>query len=133
MAKGRNWSNLGDQIRERREELGLTQEDVAQKGGPSTATQREIERGKPMRKRPAIYRKLETVLRLREGSAMQALLGGKIDPLENDEAAPLRRPRRPRYADPALQWIWETPGLPEDERRALVNMAVAMRNTEREG
>ena len=129
MANRRDWSNLGQQVRDRREELGLTQEDVAQKGGPSTATQREIERGKPMRKRPAIYRKLETVLRLREGSAMQALLGGRIEPVEDDKPAARKRPR---YADPALQWIWETPGVPEDVRRALVNMAVAMRSNENE-
>ena len=129
MANRRDWANLGEQVRDRREELGLTQEDVAQKGGPSTATQREIERGKPMRKRPAIYRKLETVLRLREGSAMKALLGGQVEPLESDSPAPRKRAR---YADPALQHIWDTPGVPEEVRRALVNMTVAMRDAENE-
>jgi hypothetical protein len=37
------WIRLGDAVRRRRERLGLTQEDVASKGGPSTATLRSIE------------------------------------------------------------------------------------------
>ena len=39
----RNWPRLARYVRQRRDELGLTQEEVAARGGPSTATIRLIE------------------------------------------------------------------------------------------
>ena len=41
-----DWLRLGTYVRERRTELGLTQEEIATRGGPSTATLRLIEGGK---------------------------------------------------------------------------------------
>lgn len=41
-----DWPRLGHYVRERRTELGLTQEEIATRGGPSTATLRLIEGGK---------------------------------------------------------------------------------------
>ena len=41
-----DYPRLGHYVRERRDELGLTQEEVATRGGPSTATLRLIEGGK---------------------------------------------------------------------------------------
>lgn len=40
-----DWTRLGVAVRRRRERLGLTQQEVAAKGGPSTATMRQIEGG----------------------------------------------------------------------------------------
>ena len=41
-----DYPRLGSYVRERRPELGLTQEEIATRGGPSTATLRLIEGGK---------------------------------------------------------------------------------------
>lgn len=43
MSTEHDWHRLGDAVRRRRERLGLTQQEVAGRGGPSTATMRQIE------------------------------------------------------------------------------------------
>jgi hypothetical protein len=47
--------------------------------------------------------------------------------MQRSEPPPLRTPEPPRYSDPALQHIWETPGTTEAERLALVAAAIAIR------
>ena len=114
---------LASYVRERRDALGLTQEDVATRGGPSTATLRLIETASPespVAFRPKSLRQLETALGWEEGSAHAILRGG----------VPAERPngRRPsgqgsRYSDPRLQHIWETPGMPESVRLGMIAYA----------
>jgi len=45
----------------------------------------------------------------------------------NDDAPPTPPAGPPRFDDPALQHLWETPTLSEVEREALVSMFEAMR------
>jgi transcriptional regulator with XRE-family HTH domain len=82
MALQRDWQNLARLTRERREELGLTQEDVAKSGGPSTATIRLIESKGAQSYRPKTYHQLEAALQLRPGSVRSALNGGPFWPRE---------------------------------------------------
>ena len=65
-------------VRERRTALGLSQEQVAAAGGPSSATQRKIENGHHG-SYPATQRRLETALGWEHGSARRILDGG--DPI----------------------------------------------------
>lgn len=62
-------------VRERRTALGLSQEQVAAAGGPSSATQRKIENGHHG-SYPATQRRLETALGWEHGSARRILDGG---------------------------------------------------------
>jgi hypothetical protein len=92
MTAGRDWERLAGFVRERRIELGMTQEDVRGAGGPSTATMRLIEGALQENYQPATLRDLERVLRWERGSARIVLSGG--DPVLLD-AAPGIRPAPP--------------------------------------
>jgi hypothetical protein len=111
---------LAQQIRERRERLGLYQHEVHDRGGPNTATLREIEGCKKDRYSPDTYRRLDIALELRPGSALDtAMTGVPLRPASEPEAV--------TYADPALQKIWELP-LREDIRRAVIALVIGMRS-----
>ena len=56
MTVGSDWQRLAAHVRDRRTDLGLTQEDVRFAGGPSVATVRNIEGGAHPSYRPAILR-----------------------------------------------------------------------------
>lgn len=60
---------LAEAVRKRREELGDTQVDVAQRGGPSNATLTNIENGRISSLEQATARKLDVGLRWMSGSA----------------------------------------------------------------
>jgi hypothetical protein len=83
---GSNWQRLGDQLRQRRLDLSMTQEEVTAAGGPSTATQRLLEGGHRSKYRDSILRKEEVALRLARGSVAAALTNGEITPLEELES-----------------------------------------------
>lgn len=74
---------LGDLVRARRRELKLTQADVQESGGPSTATIRLIEGGKHTDLRPGTVAPLEQILKWQEGSIAKVLEGG--DPIPAPE------------------------------------------------
>jgi transcriptional regulator with XRE-family HTH domain len=61
------WEKLGQQVRDRRAELGLTQAEVAQRGGPSVETLRALENNRAGRLSPRVRRALERVLQWETG------------------------------------------------------------------
>ncbi|MFI2663190.1 helix-turn-helix domain-containing protein [Micromonospora carbonacea] len=71
-----DWQRLGRHIVRRREQLGLTQAAVHAAGGPSTATQRNLENGAQTSYRSSLLRQLERVLRWPDGTIDAILAGG---------------------------------------------------------
>lgn len=115
---------LAEQVRERRERLGLKQVEVHERGGPNTATLREIEGTKKKRYSPDTYRRLDIALELRTGSALDTAMAGiPFRPLEEPEP-------RPRYEDTSEDWIASTPGLSPKMAQTLVGMYRALRDAE---
>ena len=94
---------VGTRIRRARQRLRMSQGELARRIGVSrnSVNAWENDRAYPV-----------TAL-----GALEDVLGVRL----TDEPAP------PAYDDPALQHIWETPGLPEDVRRGLVALAIGMR------
>ena len=88
MAADRDWDRLAEATRERRVELGLTQEDVRAAGGPSTATMRLIEGALQHGYQPATLRDLEQALRWERGSVGRLLDGGDPVPLGGTPSRP---------------------------------------------
>jgi transcriptional regulator with XRE-family HTH domain len=89
-------------VRARREELGLTQEDVATRGGPSTATLRLIEGASLTTPRPKSLRQLETALYWGPGSALAIYRGGEPVILDSDPLGDLT-PEEIRMASVFIQ------------------------------
>lgn len=77
---------LGTYVKARREELGLTQKDLARHGGPSDTTVSKIEMGKTDRIQPKTARELDEALRWRSGSSESIMAGGKPVELEFADA-----------------------------------------------
>lgn len=90
-ATKRNPVRAGQMLRERREELGLTQADVVAQGGPSAMTLRSIENGVSAEPRTYTIAALERVLGLPRGTYEKVATGGVLPPLEADPADDLRR------------------------------------------
>src|SRR4051812_45414241 len=86
-----DWSHLGRLVRERRVDLGLTQAEVNNAGGPSPATLYLLESGRREFYRPQILRRLERALDWRSGSIQRVLAGGQ--PLLNREDEAISRTR----------------------------------------
>lgn len=70
-----DWNALAAAIRERRDELGLTQEQVAARGGPSTATLRLLEGALQTSYRHRTYVDLDRALGWPSGHARAVLTG----------------------------------------------------------
>lgn len=79
-----DWIRLGAMVRERREDLGLTQADVQNLDGPSPASLRMIENGRAQTMIRNKRRKLEAALKWRPGSIDDILAGG--DPAPSSES-----------------------------------------------
>lgn len=75
MTEQADWQRLADAIKTRRRELRLTQEQVAEAGGPSTATIRLLESGHPGGYRGRTFADLERVLDWMPGSVESVLAG----------------------------------------------------------
>jgi hypothetical protein len=86
----KDWARLAEAARDRRFELGLTQEDARAAGGPSTATQRLIEGALQDGYTPAILRRLEGALRWEPGSVRAVLAGGDPAPLPDETRRPVQ-------------------------------------------
>jgi transcriptional regulator with XRE-family HTH domain len=70
-----SWEKLGAEVRERRIDLGLTQEQLVERGGPSTPTLRAIENDRAGRLSPRLRRSLERALQWSSGSVDRILAG----------------------------------------------------------
>jgi hypothetical protein len=100
---GNDWQRLAGFVRARREEdLGLTQEEIAAAGGPSTATQRLIEGARHDSYRPASLRSLERALQWEPGSVRAILAGGDPVPGPEDPTMPGVIPVDPAPAGTAV-------------------------------
>lgn len=86
---GRAYARLAQLVRARRKALRLTQELVNERGGPSTATLRLIEAGKPTDFRRGTTDQLEKALEWATGSVAAVLDGG--DPVPSQGGAPTPR------------------------------------------
>jgi transcriptional regulator with XRE-family HTH domain len=75
-----DWARLGDAIRTRRVELELTQEDVAQAGGPSSALLRSLENKRATTLSRSKRRDLERALMWEPLSIDSVLAGGDPTP-----------------------------------------------------
>ena len=75
-----DWQRLAGMARKRREDLGLTREQIAAAGGPSATTQQHIEAAKQSSYRPVILRRLEQALGWERGSVRAVLDGGGPSP-----------------------------------------------------
>lgn len=84
MATDKDWRRLAEATRDRRVELGMTQEDIRSAGGPSTATMRLIEGALQESYQPATLRDLELALRWERGSVARLLAGGNPVPFAGD-------------------------------------------------
>ena len=112
MTQTDDWQRLAAYARDRRGDLGLTQEEVAAAGGPSTATLRLIEGNKQSGYRPQILRALERALKWERGAVRAILDGG--DPLLADDYE----------GEPTLPGI--TPAVPPPDPLAVrIGQAIA--------
>lgn len=68
---------LGRAVRERREFLRYTQDDVPRHGGPSNTKVSELEQGKSSTVSNAVLRKLDKALQWEDGTAAAILAGGE--------------------------------------------------------
>lgn len=98
-------SALAVAVRQRRAKLGLTHEDVVNRGGPSGVTLTKIEAAKGPVPRGATLKKLDLALDWRPGSALRTLSGDKPTPIDDEPRAgsSLLPPPPQDLADEALQ------------------------------
>lgn len=98
-----DWRRLATQIARRRRELGMTQREVQEAGGPSVATLRNLEAGTQDSYQGVVLGRLEQALRWRVGSVEATLAGGDPTPVgsngepaqsDADWAAKLQRVRQ---------------------------------------
>ena len=81
-----DWARLAAALRTRRERLGMTQEDVNARGGPSHQTLRLLENARPGVYQSRTFTTLEKVLGWSEGTIADILAGREwLDP---DEVMP---------------------------------------------
>jgi transcriptional regulator with XRE-family HTH domain len=71
-----SWEKVGHEVRARRTDLGLTQAEVADRGGPSVETLRMVENNRAGRLSPRMRRALERALQWESGSVDAVLEGG---------------------------------------------------------
>jgi transcriptional regulator with XRE-family HTH domain len=98
-----SWEQLGDAVRHRRKELGLTQADVTARGGPSVETVRAVENNRAGRMGPLSRRALERAIEWQEGSIDALLKGDAPRVLGTDTDATVAAPApsvRPAGGDP---------------------------------
>ncbi|MDV6275409.1 helix-turn-helix transcriptional regulator [Rhodococcus erythropolis] len=97
-----NFARLGQQVQQRRLELGMSQVDLWQAGGPSNSTITNIENGTAKTISPATRKKLDRGLKWAPGSADRILEGG--EPMElRQYLASEPSELLPEHADPTLE------------------------------
>lgn len=93
---GDDWVRLGDAVRDRRVELGMTQEDLADAAGIATGTVRNLENGN--RVRDLTLPKINRALGWTEGS-YKLVFDGQPPRIAEPEAEPDDALHLPRPAD----------------------------------
>jgi hypothetical protein len=119
-----DWERLGDYVVARRAALGMRDRRAfAAATGITDRTLGKLENGK--RVSPSTLGAVENHLGWAPGSCRRILAGG--EPVVTPEA-----PGQPRYEDPTLQHIAETPGLPPDVVRGMIALARNWRDQEQQ-
>ncbi|MBD7949630.1 helix-turn-helix domain-containing protein [Oerskovia rustica] len=126
-------ARLGPLVRARREELGLSQEDVAALGGPSTTTLSKIENGEAKAIRLRTARDLDRALGWRRGSTEDVLYQiadprVTIDPDQAPEQVH-QGPPVPTYTPPLEpegdSWLQVRAERDDRGRRVIVGISVS--------
>lgn len=80
----KHWDRLGEAVLDRRTTKGWTQQEVAERGGPSDTLQSDIEqkRWAPSRNVKETLRKIDAGMEWESGSAARVLEGGSATPRE---------------------------------------------------
>jgi DNA-binding XRE family transcriptional regulator len=94
-------TRLGRAVEERRRDLGMTQLEVWQAGGPSNSTMTAIENGIQETFTPSTLRKLDIGLKWESGTAA-AVLRGDADPAPTRPAEPIVDRGRSLTADEVI-------------------------------
>ena len=84
-----NARRLAEAVLARRAALGLSQEDVADRGGPSTTTQTKVEAGRGAGIRGRTARDLEDALQWKRGSIDELLAGRDAKPVDAPANGPV--------------------------------------------
>lgn len=121
MAEPKDWRRLARYVRDRRDDLGMTQEDVRAAGGPSTATMRLLEGALQESYQPVILQRLEKVLGWRRNSVQAVLAGG--EPVLAEEAALAETPASDRRETRRLPILYS--GVDEDRLRPYLDLVEA--------
>lgn len=79
---------LAEAVKNRREELGLTQGGLGSRGGPGVVTVGKIERAEIQQPQPATLAGLDRSLRWAQGSAAAVLAGQEPTPLQDGDVDP---------------------------------------------
>jgi transcriptional regulator with XRE-family HTH domain len=108
-------------LRDRRGELELTQQQLAERAGVDTGTVSNLERAERW-PQPRSRANIERALGWQSGP-LQAIAKGRTPVLIDQPPG-----GRPRYLDAAEQHIADTPGLTPDEAEALVAVMRIMRS-----
>lgn len=106
------WEKLGEAVRARRHELGLTQADIREHGGPSPAIVGALENNRAAQLSPRMRRGLDQALQWEPGSVNAILAGG--EPV----AITLSSPTDPGIPDPD-RWGDAAPLIAKVERVQL--------------
>lgn len=85
-------TRFGQIVLERRHELGLTQDDVTARGGPSDTLLSQIEAGQWVVGSPSTFKKLDKALDWKDGSARLAFNEGEALPMEGAPLSPAPDP-----------------------------------------
>lgn len=91
-----DWKRVGEFAAARRRQLGLTQPEIHQRGGPSAALVRQVEKGAYSASMQAtVKRGYEVALRWAPHSIDELLSGGEPTPLSEDDGWPSPSQIRP--------------------------------------
>lgn len=90
-----NLKRFGEIVKARREDLGLRQDQLVERRGPSTTTMTKVENGNPPPPSAVTLRKLDTSLGWEPGSAQKTLDGGNPTPRSPDAGETPRKFRLP--------------------------------------
>lgn len=93
-------ARFGRIVRERRLELGMTQDDVTAAGGPSDTTQTRVENAEGVEPNSTTVNRYDRALRWTAGSAARVWQGGYPDPLPEPNFRPARTTAAPLKLGP---------------------------------
>lgn len=121
-----DWERLAQYVLERRSALGLTQEEIAADGGPSTATQRLIEGALQRNYRPMSLYALDRALGWSTGSHRLVLTGA--EPVVEVAVDELLRRRRGGGATTSTEVSDPPANVPVDEDEVLFRLPPELAN-----